>query len=102
MYWNSGSQIVLREHWNGRIWTVRPVTVVTDTTDLIALYMLPGTTCKLPRAADGTPLPCFLPDNWILADTQWCGGGALYLSQPGQWYAIMGLFGVDAGRIERW
>jgi hypothetical protein len=99
---HQGSHIILREHWNNKIWTVRPVTVVADTLDLIALYMMPGTTCKLPRAADNTPLPCFLPDHWIMVDTPWQGGAALYLSQPGQWYATMGLFGDDGQRIERW
>jgi len=102
MYWNRGAQITLREHWNNKVWTVRPVTVVADTPDVIALYMMPGTIYKHPRAIDGSPVPHFLPDQWVLVDTQWFGGGALYLSLPGQWYVIMGLFGDDNQRIERW
>jgi hypothetical protein len=102
MYWNRGAQIVIREHWNRKVWTVRPVTVVADTPDVIALYMMPGTTYKHPRAIDGSPVPHFLPDDWVLVDTQWLGGGALYLSQPGQWYVIMGLLRDDNQRIERW
>jgi hypothetical protein len=102
MHWNSGARIVLREHWNRKVWTVRPVTVVVDTPDVIALYMMPGTIYKRPQAIDGTPVPHFLPDEWVLIDTQWYGGGALYLSPPGQWYVIMGLFGDDNQRIERW
>jgi hypothetical protein len=102
MHWNWGARIVLREHWNRKVWTVRPVTVVVDTPDVIALYMMPGTIYKRPQATDGTPLPHFLPDEWVLVDTQWYGGGALYLSPPGQWYVIMGLFGDDNQRIERW
>jgi hypothetical protein len=80
MHWNRGVQIALREHWNRKIWTVRPVTVVADTLDVIALYMMPGTTYKHPRAIDGSPVPHFLPDEWALLDTQWRGGGALYLA----------------------
>lgn len=102
MYWNRGAQIVIREHWNRKVWTVRPVTVVADTPDVIALYMMPGTTYKHPRALDGSPVPHFLPDDWVLVDTQWLGGGALYLSQPGQWYVIMGLLRDDNQGIERW
>jgi hypothetical protein len=102
MYWNRGAQITLREHWNNKVWTVRPVTVVADTPDVIALYMMPGTIYKHPRAMDGSPVPHFLPDDWVLIDTQWRGGGALYLAPPGQWYVILGLFGDDNQRIERW
>jgi len=102
MHWNRGSQIALREHWHRKIWTVRPVTVVIDTPEVIALYMMPGTTCKHPRAIDGSPVPHFLPDEWVLVDTQWRAGGALYLAPPGQWYVILGLFGDDNQRIEQW
>jgi hypothetical protein len=102
MYWNRGAQIVIREHWNRKVWTVRPVTVVADTPDVIALYMMPGTTYKHPRAIDGSPVSHFLPDDWVLVDTQWLGGGALYLSQPGQWYVIIGFLRDDNQCIERW
>jgi Protein of unknown function (DUF402) len=102
MCWNRGAQITIREHWNNKVWTVRPVTVVADTPDVIALYMMPGTIYKHPRAIDGSPVPHFLPDDWMLVDQQWWGGSALYLSPPGQWYVILGLFGDDNQRIERW
>jgi len=85
MYWNRGAQITLREHWNNKVWTVRPVTVVAETPDVIALYMMPGTIYKHPRAMDGSPVPHLLPDQRVLVDTQWFGGGALYLAPPGQW-----------------
>ena len=78
------------------------MTVVADTPDVIALYMMPGTTYKHPRAINGSAVPHFLPDDWVLVDRQWLGGGALYLAQPGQWYVIMGLLRDDKRRIERW
>lgn len=102
MSWNRGAQIALREHWHSKVWTVRPGTVVADTPEVIALYMMPGTLYKHPRTIDGSPVPQFLPDEWVLVDQQWCGGGALYLSRPGQWYVLMGLFGDDNQRIEQW
>jgi Protein of unknown function (DUF402) len=78
------------------------VTVVADTPEVIALYMMSGTIYKHPRAIDGSPVPHFLPDEWMLVDQQWLGGGALYLSLPGQWYVLMGLFADDNQRIEQW
>jgi hypothetical protein len=36
--WAAGDRIVLREVWNGKVWAARPVTVVRDDSDLIALY----------------------------------------------------------------
>jgi hypothetical protein len=100
--WMPGTQIVLREHWNGKVWTVRPVTVVHDSAELIALYMMPGTTCKHPRDSSGEHVSCFLPDAWILVDTVWNGGGALYLTEPNSWYVLMGLFGLSSNIIESW
>jgi hypothetical protein len=102
MYWNRGAQIIIREHWHRKIWTVRPVTVVADTPEVIALYMMPGTIYKHPRALDGSPVPHFLPDEWVLVNQQWVGGGALYLSPPGQWYVLMGLFADDNQQIKYW
>jgi hypothetical protein len=66
MYWNRGAQIIIREHWNRKVWTVRPVTVVADTPEVIALYMMSGTIYKHPRSIDGSPVPHFLPDEWVL------------------------------------
>src|ERR1043166_4019308 len=95
MHWNRGAQIAIREHWNNKVWTVRPVTVVADTPEVIALYMMPGTIYKHPRAIDGSPVPHFLPDAWVLIDTQWrrcavsraartmvCDPGLLWRRQP--------------------
>ena len=41
-YWPTGSQIVYREVWRGKVWTARPVTVVQDAPDLIALFLCPA------------------------------------------------------------
>lgn len=54
--WAMGDRILIREVWRGRVWTARPVTVVQDTSDLIAFYMMPGTRYKHPRATDGGPI----------------------------------------------
>ncbi|BAU11978.1 hypothetical protein LEP3755_25020 [Leptolyngbya sp. NIES-3755] len=99
--WNLGASIIIREVWDQRIWTVRPVTVVEDTPELIALYIMPGTICKHPQAIDGSPVPHFLPDCWVLQDKVWWGGGALYLTYPGSWYVTIGFF-RDNTTVSEW
>jgi protein associated with RNAse G/E len=100
--WKPGSSVIIREVWDQRIWTVRPVTVVEDTSELIALYMMPGTVCKHPRAINGLPVPHFLPDSWVLQDKVWCGGGALYLAYPSAWYVTIGFFNENNTAISEW
>jgi len=46
--WAAGHQVVYREVWRGKVWTARPVTVVQDTLDGVALYLRSGTRWKLP------------------------------------------------------
>ena len=81
---------------------VRPVTVVQDTADLIVLYMMPGTIYRYPRLPDGSAIPFFLPDTWILVDRVWHGGGALYLTKPGDWYVLIGFFNDENTAITTW
>src|SRR5689334_4219705 len=82
--WAPGSQVVTREVMCGRVWTARPVTVVQDTPDLIALSMVPGTVYKHPRLPDRDEIPPLLVDEpWRLIDVTWTGGRAVYLSRPG-------------------
>jgi hypothetical protein len=88
-YWSPGDHIVMREVWQARVWTARPVTVVRDTPDLLALYMMPGTRYKHPRTLDGSSIPPFLADDWMLVDVRWQGCGALYLSIPGAWHMVI-------------
>ncbi len=88
-YWPAGVPIITREVWRGRVWTVRPMTIVRDDADLIAYYMAPGTRYLHPRAPDGGPIPHFLPDDWRLVERTSVGGGALYLTRPGAAHVVM-------------
>jgi hypothetical protein len=100
--WYPGNSIIIREVWNEKVWTVRPVTVVEDTSELIALYMMPGTVCKHPGAMGGSPVTHFLPDYWVLQDKEWRGGGALYLAYPHCWYVTIGFFNEDNTMVTEW
>ena len=86
-HWVPGSHIITREVMHGRVWTARPVTVVQDTAELIALAMAPGTIYKHPRLPDRDEVPPLMVDQpWRLVDLPWTGGRALFLSRPGDHY----------------
>src|SRR3954449_3633945 len=89
-FWAPGSQIITREILFGKVWTARPVTVVQDTPDLLALYMMPGTIYKHPRMLDSDEVPpIMLAREWRLVDVAWIGGGTLMLSRPGDHSMLM-------------
>lgn len=88
--WQAGAQVVLREIWRGRVWSGRPVTVVQDMPELVALHIPPGTRWRPPRMRDGRPLR--VPgDDWVLGDAVWFGG-TLRLTQPGAAHSVEALF----------
>ncbi len=88
--WRPGDRVVLREVWRGRVWTGRPVTVVRDTPELVALHMPPGAVWKAARTPQGEPKR--LPGgDWILGDAVRYGS-ALRLSQPGAAHSVEALF----------
>ena len=41
--WQRGQTIVVQDVWQGRLWTARPMTVVQDTDEYVALWMPRGT-----------------------------------------------------------
>lgn len=86
--WRAGDQIILREVNKGRVWAVRPVTVVEDSADRIATYMAPGTIWKRPVSASGEPLRLQSPE-WDLADVPWTGNAALLLTTPVAAHAVI-------------
>ncbi|HWD09657.1 MAG TPA: hypothetical protein VHA57_11255 [Actinomycetota bacterium] len=45
---NSGDTAAVIEVLHGRIWTVRPVTVIKDAADEIALWLAPGQMTRYP------------------------------------------------------
>ncbi len=97
--WNPGDYILLRQVWRGKPWFVRPVTVVRDTSRVVALYLAPGTICKWPRSLDGQRLR--VPrDEWILEDIPWVGR-MLRLTVPGKAHSVL-LFWNEVGQFGSW
>lgn len=95
-----GGTVVMREVFRERTWALRPMTVVCDDADLIALWLPRDTRWKRPRAADGGPIR--LPDrDWTLVDDVWRDHDALHLIEPGAAHAVLA-FWRDGGAFAGW
>jgi hypothetical protein len=89
--WTSGDRIIYREVTHGKVWTVRPVTVINDTPDLIALYMRNLTPWKVcvPLNADTDLLQCKANlRQWKLDDVIWSYGDTIFLIYPERAHAV--------------
>lgn len=87
--WAPGEHILWRYRANAAegIHICRPVTVVQDTPDLLAVWLAPGTPCVRPQLADGTPphrepLPTRYTKPRTTARCEWLGTGVLKLARP--------------------
>ncbi|GLF94421.1 cytidylyl-2-hydroxypropylphosphonate hydrolase [Streptomyces yaizuensis] len=71
----------------------RPVTVVQDTADTLAVWMAPGTECVKPVLADGTPVhqqplaTRYTAPRTVMRD-RWFGTGVLKLARPGEPWSV--------------
>ncbi|MFF2652122.1 DUF402 domain-containing protein [Streptomyces sp. NPDC058045] len=93
--WAPGTPILwrYRENAGEQIHICRPVTVVQDTADLLAVWLAPGTECVHPVIADGTPLNAEpLATRYTrpraLRHAPWYGTGLLKLARPGEPWSV--------------
>ncbi len=100
--WAPGDQILWRYRDNGRahrtagvppVHICRPVTVVQDTEELLAVWMAPGTECVRSVLADGTqvhaePLATRYTAPRTTARSTWFGSGVLKLARPGDPWSV--------------
>lgn len=85
-----GEPVVLREMWNGRIWSARPMIVVQDVEDQRMLYTPNGIRLMVAGRA-GTKLR--LPETvWDLVERTWTKGPILSFSWPSEGHAILLFF----------
>ncbi len=98
-----GQTVVLREMWQGRIWSARPSIVVRDNPELIACYISPGSPWKMPRSPKGDRVrPSERPrEGWVLHDAVWLDVSLLRLSIPDQRYSVL-IFRDLGGTQLRW
>lgn len=100
-FFRRGDQCVLQEVWDGKVWTAKPVTVVCDTHDLIALYIAPGTPWKKPLKLDGSELKMPTGD-WLLSDAEWEDERNLQLTVPGEAHSVLACWKGDPCAFACW
>lgn len=107
-FWEPGSQILWRYRENGgeRFHIARPVTVVHDDEELLAVWMAPGTECVRPVLADGTslnsePLDSRYKKPRSVRLGRWSGTGVLKLARPGEPWSVW-LFWEQGWRFKNW
>jgi len=89
--WSSGNQVLYREVAHQKVWTARPVTVIYDTPELIALYLRNSTPWKMcvPLDEQTDLLQCKANQRqWQLVDTVWNYGDTVYLIIPDAAHAV--------------
>jgi hypothetical protein len=106
--WAPGQHILWRYRGNGtdRVHICRPVTVVQDTSELLAVWMAPGTVCVKPVLRDGTPvhrepLATRYTKPRSTIRSPWFGTGVLKLARPGQPWSVW-LFWEPDWRFKNW
>ncbi|MGW7261623.1 cytidylyl-2-hydroxypropylphosphonate hydrolase [Streptomyces sp. NPDC054834] len=107
-FWAPGTRILWRYRENGgdRIHIARPVTVVRDDEELLAVWLAPGTECVKPVLADGTPvnlepLPSRYTKPRSVQRDRWSGTGVLKLARPGEPWSVW-LFWEPGWRFKNW
>ncbi|MFF7336242.1 DUF402 domain-containing protein [Streptomyces sp. NPDC008163] len=113
--WAPGDQILWRYRGNGparpdsaahAFHICRPVTVVQDTDELLAVWVAPGTECVKPVLADGTdvhaePLVTRYTAPRTTARSLWLGNGVLKLARPGEPWSVW-LFWERGWQFRSW
>jgi len=89
--WSSGDRIIYREVVHGKVWTVRPVIIIQDTRELIALFVRNHTAWKVcaPPDAETDLLLCKAGLRpWQLNDVVWTYGDTVILAWPETAHAV--------------
>src|SRR3954452_11051004 len=94
--WSPGEVIVLQDVYGGKLWAARPVIVVEDSTDMLALWCPEGTVRKVPSTASSIP-PGLTRGEWLaralarlewpLIDSPW-DVSSLMLHREGDWFGV--------------
>lgn len=107
-HWAPGTRVLWRYRGNGTDapHICRPVTVVTDTPELLAVWLAPGTECVRPELADGTPVHLEpLETRYIkprrTVRCRWTGSGVLKLARPGEPWSVW-IFRDPEGVFRNW
>ncbi|MET7680338.1 DUF402 domain-containing protein [Streptomyces sp. NPDC005423] len=107
-FWAPGDHVLwrYRENAGDRFHIARPVTVVRDDDELLAVWMAPGTECVKPVLTDGTPvhvepLETRYTKPRTVARDRWFGSGVLKLARPGEPWSVW-LFWETDWEFKNW
>ncbi|MCZ2526826.1 MULTISPECIES: DUF402 domain-containing protein [Streptomyces] len=107
-FWAPGRSVLWRYRGNAtdRVHICRPVTVVRDDAELLAVWMAPGTECVRPVLEDGGPVHLEpLATRYLrprtTAVSPWWGTGVLKLARPGEPWSVW-LFWERGWRFKNW
>ena len=99
-WWVTGDQIVLREIWEGKVWSGRPQIVIEDSPGLLALYIPAGTLWRKPVTLEGGILR--IPkQEWKLAD-EYQRIETLRLVTPGEAHSVLVLWRPGFSEFLKW
>jgi hypothetical protein len=94
--WSPGETILMQEVWRERVWAARPMTVVADHGDLLALWYPRGTRWKAPttpphRRREAARAARFATSlrlcEWAFVDYEW-DVDSLWLLSVGEWHDV--------------
>ncbi|MER6561482.1 DUF402 domain-containing protein [Streptomyces sp. NPDC001027] len=107
-FWEPGDRILWRYRENGGagFHIARPVTVVRDDAEVLAVWLAPGTECVKPVLADGTPphrepLRSRYTKPRTVQRDRWFGTGVLKLARPGEPWSVW-LFWEPGWKFKNW
>lgn len=107
-FWEPGSQILwrYRENAGEAFHIARPVTVVRDDEEVLAVWLASNTECVKPVMADGgsvsaEPLESRYKKAHDVRRGRWLGTGVLKLARPGEPWSVW-LFWESGWRFKNW
>jgi hypothetical protein len=91
-----GDVALVQEVWRGRVWAARPLRVVQDEGDFVALWFPKGTRWKAPTTNPERPwledrgsrlAECVAMEDWVFRDAVY-DVDSLWLMRAGDWHAV--------------
>lgn len=94
--WRADETVVLQEVWRGKLWAARPLIVVDDSDDRMALWCPLGTVRKVPAPPPSRQRPATRTEHLVAALTLGDWGyedhtwdvSTLWLIEPNSWHAV--------------
>ena len=99
-----GDNIVLREIWDGKIWTAHPGIVVQDTKELVVIYRPVGTSDKRRESLTSKKVTSHdrKYNTWVLEDASRDDVWMLKMTIPGECYSVIAFWNAADNAFNCW